>query len=201
MTQPPTGPAEPYGGEPQQGQQPGYPPPGQPYPPPQPGQQPGYGPPGYGQSGYGQPPPGYPPSGGHFQGPPPRGYASQDDKTWALITHFGAAGGVFISGGVLGFVAPLIALLGRGNQSPTVKEHAKSALNFFIPLAAVAFLLILLRSCGSLHIGLLGTLFSALLGLVIGVLWIVGIVFGVVGGIRANDGQVYRYPLNLSLIK
>ena len=198
MTQPPTGPADPTGDQPQQGQQPGYPPPGQSYPPPQPsyGQQPGYG-----QSGYGQPPPGYPPSGGYSQRPPPPGYPSHDDKTWALITHFGAAGGVFISGGVLGFVAPLIALLGRGNQSPTVREHAKAALNFFIPLAAVAFLLILLRSCGSLHLGLLGSLYSALLGLVIGVLWIVGIVFGVVGGIRANDGQVYRYPLNLSLIK
>lgn len=188
MTQPSTGPADPYGGQPQEGQQSGYPPPGQPQ---------------YGQAGYGQqPPPGYPPQGGQPMGPPPRGYPSQEDKTWALITHFGAAAGVFVSAGVLGFVAPLIALLGRGNQSPTVREHAKAALNFFAPLSGVAFLLVILQSCGSsLHLGLVSALYSALIGLVMGVLWIVGIVFGVVGGIRANDGQVYRYPLNLALFR
>jgi uncharacterized Tic20 family protein len=109
---------------------------------------------------------------------------------------------VFISGGVLGFVAPLIALLGRGNQSPTVREHAKAALNFFVPVSGLAFLLIILQSCGaSLHLGLVGALYRALLGLVIGVLWVVGTVFGVVAGIRANGGQVYRYPLNLALFK
>jgi uncharacterized protein len=199
MTQPPTQSPDPGGQPGQPGQ------PAQPYPPQQPtyGQQP---PPGYGQQppqgGY--PPPGYPPAGGYQPtppGPPPPGYASQEDRTWALITHFGAAAGCLISGGVLSFVAPLIALLSRGNQSPIVRAHAKAALNFFIPVAGAALLLIVLRVCGAFNFGLLGDLVGGLLGLVELALWIVGLIFGVIAGLRANDGQLYKYPLNLSIIK
>jgi uncharacterized protein len=200
MTQPPTHSPDPGAGQPGQPGQPA-----QPYPPQQPtyGQQP---PPGYGQQppqgGY--PPPGYPPAGGYQPtppGPPPPGYASQEDRTWALITHFGAAAGCLISGGVLSFVAPLIALLSRGNQSPIVRAHAKAALNFFIPVAGAALVLIVLRVCGAFNFGLLGDLVGGLLGLVELALWIVGLIFGVIAGIRANDGQLYKYPLNLSIIK
>src|SRR5207245_2092592 len=57
------------------------------------------------------PPP--PPGGGYSAGPPiggnvaPAGYANNDEKTWALIAHFG--------GIVVGFIAPLVALLVKGN--------------------------------------------------------------------------------------
>ncbi len=192
MTQPPTGPADPYAQQPQPGQ-PGYQPPAQQYPPTPPP-----------QSSYGQQPPGYPPPGGYpppAPGTPPPGYASQEDKTWALVSHFGAAVGCLVSGGVLSFVAPLIALLGRGNQSPTVRAHAKAALNFFIPLAGAALILVALRVCGAFNFGLLGSLIGALLGLVELALWVVGLIFGIIAGIKANEGQLYRYPLNLSIIK
>jgi len=200
MTQPPTQSPDPGAGQPGQAGQPS-----QPYPPQQPtyGQQP---PPGYGQQppqgGY--PPPGYPPAGGYPQtppGPPPPGYASQEDRTWALVSHFGAALGCLISAGVLSFVGPLIALLARGNQSPTVRAHAKAALNFYIPVAGAALLLIILRACGAFNFGLLGSLVSGLLGLVELALWVVGLIFGIIAGIKANEGQLYRYPLNLSIIK
>jgi uncharacterized Tic20 family protein len=203
MTQPPQQPSDTPGGQPPPGQ-PGYPPPQQPgY-----GQQPpgGYGqqpPPGYPPAG-GYPPPGYPPAGGYPQtppGPPPPGYASQEDKTWALVSHFGAAAGCLVSGGVLSFVAPMIALLSRGNQSPTVRAHAKAALNFFIPIAGIALLLIVLRVCGAFNFGLLGDAIGALLGLVELALWVVGLIFGIIAGIKANEGQLYRYPLGLSFIK
>jgi uncharacterized Tic20 family protein len=102
---------------------------------------------------------------------------------------------------VLSFVAPLIALLGRGNQSPTVHAHARAALNFFIPIAGAAFLLFVIRFCGLLDFGLLGSAISGLLYLVQAAIWIVGLVFGILAGIRANEGQLYRYPFGLSLIK
>jgi uncharacterized Tic20 family protein len=30
---------------------------------------------------------------------------------------------------------------------------------------------------------------------------IAGIVFGVIAGLKANEGQLYRYPFNISLVK
>src|SRR5215813_4603112 len=96
--------------------------PGQPGVPPQPGPPPGYGPPGAPPPGYpppqgGYPPPqgGYPPPAGY--GAPPPGYANADDKTWALVAHFGGAAGSLVGLGPLAFVGPLISYLGKGSTS------------------------------------------------------------------------------------
>ena len=190
------------------------PPPNQPWDPNAGG--PGYGyppqqqPPAYGAPppGYNTPPPGYnpPPQGGYGPPPPagpPPGYPSGEDKTYALVAHFGGAVGSLISGGVLGFVGPLIALLARGNQSPVVKEHARNALNFFIPISAAAVVLFIAGVCqGYLGGGLLlGLLLGTVLWLLHVAVWLLGTIFGIIGGVKANEGTVYRYPLSFPIIK
>ncbi len=203
-----------YSYPPQQPQQPGY---GTPPPPPQygappPQQQPGYGAPPPQQPQYGTPPPqygapqpGYPPQGGYpppAPGTPPPGYPSSEDKTYALVAHFGGAIGTFITGGALGWVGGLIALLARGNQSPTVKEHAKAALNFFIPIAGSAVIVFVARICNDvvspagIHL-----LASLLLGLLQFAVWLVGVIFGIVAGVKANEGTLYKYPFGFPIIK
>jgi uncharacterized protein len=194
--------------QPQQPQQPGYG-----TPPAQPGYgapQPGYGDP-QSQPGYGTPPPGqYPPAGGYPPGQypppgpatPPPGYPSSDDKTFALVAHFGGAVGTFISFGVLGFVGPLIAYLARGQQSPVVKEHARAALNFFILTSGVSFILFIGTFCTGRIGGLfLDLLVGGLLWLVHVATWLVGVIFGIIAGTKANDGTVYKYPLSFPIIK
>jgi uncharacterized Tic20 family protein len=143
------------------------------------GAQPG----GYGvQPGYG--------AQGQYGAPPPQGYPTNDDKTYALIAHWGGAAGVFIGGGFLGWVGPLIAYLAKGNQSPTVRAHAVSALNFHITWAiayAVSFVLAIV-TCGFLF-------FVPLL------VWVVPLVFGIIGGVKAGNGEFYRYPMSIQMIK
>lgn len=140
----------------------------------------------------GYPPPsgGYPPTGGYAATPgmPPPGYANAEEKTWALIAHFGGAAGMFLGGGVLGWVAPLVALLAKGNQSPTVRAHSVAALNFQLLWSII---------------GLIG---YATICIVIGFVplvlaYIVGIVFGIIAGVKANDGQLYRYPMTVNMIR
>jgi hypothetical protein len=192
------------GGQPGYGQPGGYPPPG--YPPPE-YQQPGYqqsGP----QAGYQQPgPPGAPPPGGYppgagYQQPgaPPPGYPSRDDRTWALAAHFGGALGSLVTGGVLGFVVPLIALLGRGNQSPAVRAHAVAALNFFIPVSGAALIMIVLRGVLS-GAGLFANPLGHLAWLIQAAICILGVIFGIVGGVRANDGLLYKYPVEYPFVR
>src|SRR5262249_5826777 len=156
-------------------------------------------------------PPTYPPQGGYPQpggypppGPaaPPPGYPSSEDKTYALVAHFGGAVGAFVSAGVLGFVGPLIAYLARGNQSPTVKEHAKTALNFFIPLGGLAIVLFVARICnGIVTPHGLDILIGLLLGLLQFATWLVAVIFGIIGGVRANEGTLYKYPFSFPVIK
>jgi uncharacterized Tic20 family protein len=131
---------------------------------------------------------------------PPPGYADNDEKTWALVSTFGAAGLDLISVGTGGWIAGLVAYLVKG--TPTVKAHAKASLNFQIVVNAVAVVLIVLRTCSYAFFS-----FGAAAGIGT-LLWIlqvavmaVGIVFGVLAGVKANEGTLYKYPLPITIIK
>ena len=228
MTQPPQQPYhDPYGnqGQGQYGQSQGQPQyGGEQQQPPQYGQQqPQYGgqqQPQYGQPQYGgqqQPPqygqqqpqhggqsyndpygnPGNQPAHGSPYGAPaaqgygggPVGYNNPDEKTWALIAHFG---------GIIGFIPPLIAFLVKKDQSATVRAHAVAALNFQIVVTATYIVLVIVNACGAFF---LPSIVSTLLSLAATAVWIIGVVFAVIAGLKANQGQLYRYPIQIQLVK
>lgn len=184
----------------------GYAPPPS-YPPPPTSGGGGYGPPPSSGGGYGPPPSsggayGPPPSSGGGYGPPPGGYnqpppgygyggapaAGQDDKTWIAVAHFGGAAGAFISGGVAGWIAPLVAYLARGQQSPAVRAESVKALNFQILWSII---------------GLVGWITACIIigWLAVAAAWIIGTVFGVIAGAKANNNESYNYPMTVSIIK
>jgi uncharacterized Tic20 family protein len=133
-------------------------------PPPPPGDA-GYAPPPPPPAaGYGTPPPGAPAPGTFGSGQ----LSQQDERMWAMLAHIGAV--------VLGFIAPLIVLLVQGEKSPFTRANAVESLNFQISLLIVGIPLTII-TCG--------------LGAVI---FLVGIVFEIIGGIQANNGTAYRYP-------
>jgi uncharacterized Tic20 family protein len=117
----------------------------------------------------------------------PPGYPSAEDKTWTLVAHFGGATGMLI-GGVGGWVAPLIVLLAKGNQSPTVRAHAINALNFQLLWSIIGVI-------AWLVVWRLPVFLPAL------AVAIIGVAFGIIGGLRANESQPYNYPMSASLIK
>lgn len=112
----------------------------------------------------------------------PVGYANNDDKTWALVAHFGAI--------IVGFIAPLIAFLVKGNESPTVRAHSVEALNFQITWGVATLIGVILMVCS------FGLLFFVPL-----ITWVIAIVFAIIGGVRANEGTLYKYPMAVRLIK
>jgi uncharacterized Tic20 family protein len=134
--------------------------------------QPQYGQPQYGQSQYGQPGPG----------------ASGDDKTWIAVAHFGGAAGMFLGGGTLGWVAPLVAMLSRGPQSPAVRAEAVKALNFQLLWSIIAVV------CWFLACIVIGAFLAPIAALI-------GIIFGVIAGIKSSNGEVYNYPMSYNFIK
>lgn len=181
--------SDPYGPPPSEDdpqQPPQQPPYGQqPYGQPPAGQQPPYGQPPAGQPPYGQPAYGQQPYGGspfaQMRGPDG---LTPDERTWGGAAHWSALLGAFVA---MAFLGPLIVLLAKGNTSPYVRQQAVESLNFQITcliFGVVSFVLVFV---------LIGFLLLA----VVGVWWLV---FTIIGSVKASNGELYRYPLNIRMV-
>jgi len=110
--------------------------------------------------------------------------STPDDRTMAFICH--------LVGGLLGFLIPLIVWLIKKDQSKFVNDQGKEALNFQLTLLIGH--VILGFACCIPFVNILALLLH--LGL-----RVLSVVFGIIGGLAAQKGEVYRYPLTFRMIK
>ncbi|MCE9670447.1 DUF4870 domain-containing protein [Myxococcus stipitatus] len=110
---------------------------------------------------------------------------TQDEKTMALIAHMGTILGNFVG---LGFAVPLVLMLTKGKESTFIRENSVESLNFQITMFIAAVV-----AGFTLCIGI-GLVLLPIVGLV-------ALVFAIIGGLKANEGQLYRYPFNIRLVK
>ena len=119
--------------------------------------------------------------------PPPAAAAPQpaaplteaEDRQWASFAHLG---------GILGFLPSLIIWLIFKDRGAFTNVEAKEALNFQITLV-IGYI-----------IGAILT-FVIIGGLISLAVWIIGIIFSILGFLKAKDGVAYRYPFAIRLIK
>lgn len=114
--------------------------------------------------------------------------ASSDDRTLALLTH--------LSGILFNFIVPLIVWLLNKDKADKgfLIDQSKEALNFNLTLLGIYLVLQVLTA---ITLGILGLITVPLMFL----LWIVSIVFYIMAGVKANNGEMYRYPFAIRLIK
>jgi uncharacterized Tic20 family protein len=108
-----------------------------------------------------------------------------EERKWAMFAHIGTFSTMFVPLG--NFLAPIIIWQLKKNESEFVVDQAKESLNFQITLiiyALISFLLVFI------FIG-----FFLIFALVIFSLIVV-----IVAGVKANDGEYYRYPMCIRLI-
>ncbi|HTF39119.1 MAG TPA: DUF4870 domain-containing protein [Propionibacteriaceae bacterium] len=136
----------------------------------------GYPPQGYQPQQYGQP--GYPQQPYAYAGPTP--VSESDEKTWGIISH--------ISIPFFGFIGPLIAYLLYKDRSAWLKQTTTEALNFSI-LYSIAYVISVIT-------------ITFVIGLILWPLvFIVALIFCILGTIAANKHEFYRYPINIRFIK
>ena len=103
----------------------------------------------------------------------------KDDRNFAMLAHLL---GIFTH-----FLGPLIIWLLKKDESPFIAQEAKEALNFQITLA-IGYLI----AC---------VLWIILIGfLLFPVLYILNIIFCILGAVAASKGQGYRYPFAIRLV-
>ncbi|TFB88180.1 DUF4870 domain-containing protein [Cryobacterium algoricola] len=102
-----------------------------------------------------------------------------EDRQWASFAHLG---------GVIGFLPSLIIWLVFKDRGRFAEQEAKEALNFQITITIIY---------------VIGWILTAILigGLINLAAWVIAIIFSVQGFLKTKDGQAYRYPFALRLIK
>ncbi|GAB3690290.1 DUF4870 domain-containing protein [Spirosoma flavus] len=116
----------------------------------------------------------------------PVALSESDERMWAMLAHLVALpGSFFLIGTVLG---PLIIWQIYKDKSAYVDYHGKESVNFQITMALAAAISILLMF----------VLIGFVLITIVGIVWVV---FTVIAGIKANNGEYYRYPLTIRFIK
>ncbi|MDT0632121.1 DUF4870 domain-containing protein [Rubrivirga sp. S365] len=112
---------------------------------------------------------------------------TKDERMWAMVAHLSAFA-TFVLPSFGQIVGPLVVWLVKRDSSAFVADQAKEALNFQITIT-LAFV-----AAGILAFVLIGIPMLVVLGLA----WLV---LTVVGGVRANEGVRYRYPLTVRFVK
>lgn len=116
--------------------------------------------------------------------PAPVGTAPAEERTLALVAH--------LLGILTWVIGPLIIwLISKDNPAKSfVTDQSKEALNFQITIALVyvAAMILTVISFGILF-------FLPML------VWLTNLVMCILAGVKANNGETYRYPFTLRLIK
>lgn len=124
--------------------------------------------------------------------PVPQSPNQSQARMWNMWCHLSALAGLIVPfGSVLG---PLIIWLIKKNELPSVDVHGKAALNFQLTVAIAAL------AGGVAAFVLSFFCLGWLLFPLVVVIGLAGLVFAVIAGIKANDGQDYTYPFSLTLI-
>ena len=108
------------------------------------------------------------------------------ERQWAMICHLSSLGGYLIPFGHI--IIPFIIWSVKKDEFPMVDMHGKEVLNFQISITIWMFI------SGMLIILLIGIPMLIVLGMI-------QVIFVIIGALKADRGELYKYPLTIQFIK
>jgi uncharacterized Tic20 family protein len=122
----------------------------------------------------------------NMQNQPPMSLQTAEQKQMGMFLHLSQLINLIIPLG--GVIAPIVLWQMKKDEIPALDAHGKMIVNWFISsliYCAVSFVLTIVL------IGILGFIAVGLMG----------IIFPIVGGIKANNGELWEYPLTIKFLK
>ncbi len=114
--------------------------------------------------------------------------ASIEERTnqWAMFLHFSLLAGFLVP--LAGLVVPIVIWQLKKTELPGIDMHGKIVVNWIISFVIYA------------------AIFAVLVMVLIGIplliaLGVAGIIFPIIGGIKANSGEAWPYPLSIAFLK
>ncbi len=109
-----------------------------------------------------------------------------EGRMWAMFLHLSVFAGYVIP--LAGLIAPIVIWQVQKDKYPEIDAHGKIVLN-----AILSFIIYMI-------VGIL--LIFVLIGIPLLIaLSIIAIVFPIIGGIKANNGEIWPYPLTIQFFQ
>lgn len=119
-------------------------------------------------------------------GPPPAADHDQQARQWAMLLHLSTLAGYIVFGA--GFAVPVLIWQLKKAEYPELDPHGKNVVNFLISYVIYAAISTVLL------FAFVGFPLLILLG-------IAAVVFPIIAGIKANNGEVWKYPLSITFLQ
>ena len=116
----------------------------------------------------------------------PLARGDREARQWAMFLHFSLLAGFIVP--LAGLVVPIIIWQLKKADLPEIDDHGKIVVNWIISEIIYGVL------CLFLTFVLIGIPLLIVLG-------VLGVVFPIIGGIKANNGEAWRYPLSIRFLK
>ena len=110
----------------------------------------------------------------------------RESRQWSMFLHLSVLTGFIVP--LAGLVAPIVIWQMKKDDSPKLDMHGKIVVNWVLSMILYMIVSVVLSF---VVIGL-----PMLLALVV-----LNIVFPIIGGIKANNGETWRYPLSIRFMK
>jgi uncharacterized Tic20 family protein len=107
---------------------------------------------------------------------------AEQTRQWAMFLHLSVLAGCVVPGA--GLILPIVIWQVKKAELPGIDVHGRIVANWI--LSSVIYAVI----CIPLFFVIIGIFLLIALG-------ILGIVFPVIGGIKASNGEVWKYPLSI----
>jgi uncharacterized Tic20 family protein len=112
--------------------------------------------------------------------------SEKETRQWAMFLHLSLLAGFVVP--FAGFVAPILIWQLKKEEFPELDEHGKVVINWLIS--------------GLIYAGISFILMFLIIGIpMLMVLGLLAVVFPIVGGIKANNGELWTYPLSIPFLK
>jgi uncharacterized Tic20 family protein len=117
---------------------------------------------------------------------------SSEEKNWAMLCHLSGFLGYLVVVPFASIIGPLVVWLLKKDSSAFVDEHGKESINFQITMSIVY----------AINWVLLFSIVFAIIAIpLFGLLGVWLIVLVIVGAIKAVNGEHFRYPLTIRLVR
>ncbi|GAA3919253.1 DUF4870 domain-containing protein [Chitinophaga oryziterrae] len=134
----------------------------------------------------------------------------KEERTWGTLAHLGGIIGSLILPSVGNILGALIIWLVKRNEYTFVDDQGKEALNFQITVSIVSAALGIISAISMGFWSLNSIIFHrgnfdfsdiTFVSGGYGLIWLLNLIFSIMGAVKANKGEAYRYPLSWRIVK